>query len=175
MGDRRKRTLKRRISGWTRERGWPLTLMRPLPCCKIEKSLSMPYIPKDITRIIPSLRRMGVPNSTSPVTNFNIHHSLSIIFDLDLSMSLIATFSSERCVLRDIPIDAMIVERVVCVISYQGFVFIPCSGRQRWLFQSRIISKTFSPHQNLARLSRGLTRLLLAEALHTRGGRSHGG
>ena len=28
------RTLKRRISGWTRERGWPLTLTRPLPCCK---------------------------------------------------------------------------------------------------------------------------------------------
>jgi hypothetical protein len=27
------RTLKRRISGWTRPRGWPLTLMRPLPCC----------------------------------------------------------------------------------------------------------------------------------------------
>jgi hypothetical protein len=30
----RVRTLKRRISGWTRERGWPLTLTRPLPCCK---------------------------------------------------------------------------------------------------------------------------------------------
>lgn len=27
------RTLKRRISGWMRLRGWPLTLMRPFPCC----------------------------------------------------------------------------------------------------------------------------------------------
>ena len=32
------RTLKRRTSGWTRERGWPLTLTRPLPCCKEKKS-----------------------------------------------------------------------------------------------------------------------------------------
>lgn len=28
----RESTLKRRISGWVRERGLPLTLMRPLPC-----------------------------------------------------------------------------------------------------------------------------------------------
>ena len=28
------RTLKRSCSGLTRLRGWPLTLMRPLPCCK---------------------------------------------------------------------------------------------------------------------------------------------
>jgi hypothetical protein len=28
------RTLKRRISGWTRERGRPLTLMRPEPACR---------------------------------------------------------------------------------------------------------------------------------------------
>jgi hypothetical protein len=27
------RTLNRKISGWTRERGWPFTLMRPEPDC----------------------------------------------------------------------------------------------------------------------------------------------
>lgn len=36
------RTLKRRISGWTRERGWPLTLIRPLPCCSIVSFMSLP-------------------------------------------------------------------------------------------------------------------------------------
>ena len=31
----RKRTLKRSISGWTSDRGLPLTLIRPLPFCKV--------------------------------------------------------------------------------------------------------------------------------------------
>lgn len=61
-----KRTLKRRISGWTRLRGWPLTLTRPLPCYK-SKSLSMllspsvsraPCLPRRPTARIISIHRI---------------------------------------------------------------------------------------------------------------------
>lgn len=52
-----------------------------------------------------------------------------------------------------------------------GIIFIPCSGRQRWLLKFehqhfKILVVRFVELQ--------LTRLLLAEALHTRDG-SHGG
>jgi hypothetical protein len=51
---------------------------------------------------------------------------------------------------------------------------IPCSGRQRWLLKIKYVSAQVQFTLISGRKKRELTRLLLAEALHTRDG-SHGG
>lgn len=111
-----KRTLKRRISGWTRLRGWPLTLTRPLPCCEA-KSLSMlfvMYIPCAVSSESPnSLNHPHTPNSIS-----SQHHS-----------------TRPKC-----PPDFLPRFRHKTRRPEQRIVFIPCSGRQRWLFKIRSAS-----------------------------------
>lgn len=82
-----KRTLKRRISGWTRLRGWPLTLTRPLPCCNrkvsaccriqiypVRRVSKSSNIPNHLIHQIPSLRDIIPPIP-------NLHQYFFLAFD----------------------------------------------------------------------------------------------
>lgn len=140
------RTLKRRISGWTRERGWPLTLTRPLPCCK----------------------------KSQHVVQFNVYmtpmiaqHVVSYILPkFNPSSSFRAQFLSDCFPSRYFE------------TTYWDRGGIGVHHTLQWAtavaIENYICQRTGSFTLISGRKKRELTRLLLAEALHTRDG-SHGG